>query len=146
MPRLSPEIALNAEALLQKAATQTGLSDFGDDAFREPYELLLQSLREEARLNTQGVIMLQRTILRLLVNRLLTEQAFAANPEMAKTPIEQPLYILGFPRTGTTLLHNAAFPRSSRALTATVGGTAPSPVARVAGGRSANSENREVCR
>ena len=84
MPRLSPEIALNAEALLQKAATQTGLSDFGDDAFREPYELLLQSLREEARFNTQGVIMLQRTILRLLVNRLLTEQAIAANPEMAE--------------------------------------------------------------
>ena len=46
MPRLSPEIALNAEALLQKAATKTGLSDFGDDAFREPYELLLQSLRK----------------------------------------------------------------------------------------------------
>ena len=64
------------------------------------------SLQEEARLNTQGVIMLQRTILRLLVNRLLTEQAFASNPEMAETPIEQPLFILGFPRTGTTLLHN----------------------------------------
>ena len=106
MSRLSPNIALNAEALLQKAAAQTGLSDFGDDAFREPYELLLQSLRDEARLNKQGVIMLQRTILRLLVNRLLTEQAFAANPEMAETPIERPLYILGFPRTGTTLLHN----------------------------------------
>ena len=58
MSRLSPNIALNAEALLQKAAAQTGLSDFGDDAFREPYELLLQSLRDEARLNKQGVIML----------------------------------------------------------------------------------------
>ena len=106
MSRFSPNIALNAETLLQKAATQTGLSDFGDDAFLEPYELLLKSLRDEARLNTQGVIMLQRTILRLLVNRLLTEQAFAANPEMAETPIERPLYILGFPRTGTTLLHS----------------------------------------
>ena len=106
MSRLSPNIALNAEALLQKAAAQTGLSDFGDDAFREPYELLLKSLQDEARLNTQGVIMLQRTILRLLVNRLLTEQAFAANPEMAETPIDRPLYILGFPRTGTTLLHS----------------------------------------
>lgn len=106
MARLSPNIALNAEALLQKAAAQTGLSDFGDDSFREPYELLLKSLQDEARLNTQGVIMLQRTILRLLVNRLLTEQAFAANPEMAETPIDRPLYILGFPRTGTTLLHS----------------------------------------
>ena len=106
MSRLSLKTALNAEILLQKAIAQTNLSDFGDDAFREPYGLLLQSLRDEARLNTQGVIMLQRTILRLLVNRLLTEQAFAANPEMAGTPIERPLYILGFPRTGTTLLHS----------------------------------------
>ena len=87
--------------------------------------------------------MLQRTILRLLVNRLLTEQAFAANPEMAETPIEQPLYILGFPRTGTTLLHNLLSRDSSRALAATVGGTAPSPVARVTGGRSANSKQEK---
>ncbi len=106
MSRLSLKTTLNAEILLQKAIAQTNLSDFGDDAFREPYGLLLQSLRDEARLNTQGVIMLQHTILRLLVNRLLTEQAFATNPEMAGTPIERPLYILGFPRTGTTLLHS----------------------------------------
>jgi len=106
MSRLSPNVALNAEMLLQKAAAQTGLSDFGDNAFREPYELLLRSLRDEARLNAQGVIMLQRTILRLLANRLRTEEAFTAHPEMAETPIERPLYILGFPRTGTTLLHS----------------------------------------
>ena len=106
MSRLSLKTTLNAEILLQKAIAQTNLSDFGDDAFREPYGLLLQSLRDEARLNTQGVIMLQHTILRLLVNRLLTEQAFTANPEMAGTPIERPLYIIGFPRTGTTLLHS----------------------------------------
>ena len=45
MSRLSPNIALNPESLLQKAAAQTGLSDFGDDAFREPYELLLKCFR-----------------------------------------------------------------------------------------------------
>ena len=91
MSKLSPNIALNDEALLQKAAVQTGLSDFGDDSFREPYSVLLQSLREEANLNTQGVILLQRTILRLLTNRLRTEAAFAAHPEMAQTPSEKPL-------------------------------------------------------
>ena len=106
MSKLSPNIALNDEALLQKAAAQTGLSDFGDDSFREPFGILLRSLREEARLNTQGVILMQRTLLRLLTNRLRTEAAFAAHPEMTQTPIERPLYILGFPRTGTTLLHN----------------------------------------
>ena len=106
MSGLSPVTALNDEALLQKASTQTGLSDFGEDSFHEPFKVLLRSLREEADLNTQGVIMLQRTILRLLSNRLQTEAAYAMHPEMSKTPIERPLYILGFPRTGTTLLHN----------------------------------------
>ena len=106
MSRLSPDVALNAEGLLEKATAQTGLSDFGDDSYREPYNILLQSLQDEACLNTQGVILMQRTILRLLANRLLTEEAFTAYPEMAETPIERPLYILGFPRTGTTLLHN----------------------------------------
>ncbi len=106
MSKLSHNVALNHEAVLQKAATKTGLSDFGDDSFREPFNILLRSLRDEARLNTQGVILMQRTILRLLKNRLRTEAAFAAHPEMAETPIERPLYILGFPRTGTTLLHN----------------------------------------
>ena len=106
MSRLSPDVALNAEGLLEKAAAQTGLTDFGDDSYREPYNILLQSLQDEACLNTQGVILMQRTILRLLTNRLRTEEAFTSYPEMAETPIERPLYILGFPRTGTTLLHN----------------------------------------
>ena len=106
MSRLSSGVALDAEFLLEKAASQTGLSNFGDDSYREPYKILLQSLQDEAHLNTKGVIMMQRTILRLLANRLRTEEAFAAHPEMAETPIERPLYILGFPRTGTTLLHN----------------------------------------
>ncbi|MEC8987824.1 MAG: sulfotransferase, partial [Verrucomicrobiota bacterium] len=61
MSRLSPDVALNAEGLLEKAAAQTGLSDFGDDSYREPYNILLQSLQDEACLNTQGVILMQRT-------------------------------------------------------------------------------------
>ena len=36
------------------AVAQTGLEDFGDDSFREGLELLLASLRDEARLNAHG--------------------------------------------------------------------------------------------
>nr|VFJ88478.1 MAG: Sulfotransferase family protein [Candidatus Kentron sp. H]VFJ92797.1 MAG: Sulfotransferase family protein [Candidatus Kentron sp. H]VFJ94764.1 MAG: Sulfotransferase family protein [Candidatus Kentron sp. H] len=98
--------ALCADALLEKAARQTGLADFGGDAFREPLEILLQSLREEGRLSTRGVFIMGQTLPRLLTNRLLTEQAFADNPAMNDTPIHRPLFILDLPRTGTTLLHN----------------------------------------
>ena len=104
----SPSTALDADALLEKAARQTGLADFGGDTspFRKPLEILLRSLRDEARLNPRGTFIMHRTMLRLLTNRLLTEKAFAGNPAMTQTPINRPLFILGFPRTGTTLLHN----------------------------------------
>jgi len=100
------DTALDPVALRDKAQRQTGLSDFGGTTFHEPFEILLQSLRDEAQLNARGVFMLHRTMLRLLTNRLRTEQAFADNPALAETPIPRPLYVIGFPRTGTTLLHN----------------------------------------
>ena len=100
------DTALDPAALLDKAQRQTGLSDFGGKTFHEPFEILLQSLRDEAKLNARGVFMMHRTMLRLLTNRLRTEQAFADSPALAETPIPRPLYVIGFPRTGTTLLHN----------------------------------------
>ena len=100
------DTALDPVALRDKAQRQTGLSDFGGTIFHEPFEILLQSLRDEAQLNARGVFMLHRTMLRLLTNRLRTEQAFADSPALAETPIPRPLYVIGFPRTGTTLLHN----------------------------------------
>ena len=100
------DTALDPAALFDKAQRQTGLSDFGGKTFHEPFEILLQSLRDEAKLNARGVFMMHRTMLRLLSNRLLTEQAFAEKPALAETPIPRPLYVIGFPRTGTTLLHN----------------------------------------
>jgi hypothetical protein len=37
-----------------RAVAQTGLEHFGDDSFREGLEVLLTSLRDEARLNARG--------------------------------------------------------------------------------------------
>ncbi|MBT8420317.1 MAG: sulfotransferase [Gammaproteobacteria bacterium] len=98
--------ALSVDTLLEKAVRQTGLTDFGGDAFLEPLGVLLESLREEAGLSALGAFIMSQTVLRLLTNRLLIEKAFADDPSMDDTPIERPLYVLGFPRTGTTFLHN----------------------------------------
>ena len=98
--------AFSIDRLLEGATRQTDLADFGEDGFRVPLEILLRAIREEARLNQSGMITMHRMILRLLVNRLLTEKAFADNPVIDDTPVHRPLYVLGFPRTGTTLLHN----------------------------------------
>ncbi|HKA14029.1 MAG TPA: sulfotransferase [Myxococcota bacterium] len=99
------EPALELESLLAEAERRTGLSDFGDPAFREPLARLLRSLREEARLNAVGRAMQFERNVGLLVNRLRTEDAYRRHPEIADERIDRPLVIVGLARTGTTMLH-----------------------------------------
>ena len=42
-------ISLRMDDLLHKACADTGLSDFGEDDFREPLAMLLDCLEHEAR-------------------------------------------------------------------------------------------------
>ena len=44
--------------------------------------------------------------LRSVVHRLKIEQWWKEHPEAADIPIERPIFVLGFPRTGTTVLQN----------------------------------------
>jgi hypothetical protein len=106
-PRLEPDV------LLDEARRRSGLDDFGDPAFREPFERLLRSLRDEARLHDAGREMHFERNVGLLVNRLRTEDHFRRHPEIDDERIERPLVIVGLARTGTTMLHRmlAADPR-----------------------------------
>ena len=96
---------LESQAILAEAQRRAGLSDFGDPAFREPLEVLLRSLRKEARLNAVGRAMQFERNVGLLVNRLRTEDGYRRHPEIADERIERPLVIVGLARTGTTMLH-----------------------------------------
>jgi hypothetical protein len=96
---------LHAEALVAAAQRQTGLDDFGDEAFREPLSRLIASCRTEARLNILGRCALTQDILQLLTNRLQIQHDRIKWPRIADEPIVAPIFIVGLPRTGTTLLH-----------------------------------------
>jgi hypothetical protein len=90
--------------LMAKAIAQTGLDDFGDDSFREGLEVLVRSLRDEARLNAGGEAFLYPRIVGHLVQRLQVEDWYRRRPEIDDVPIEAPLIGLGLPRTGSTAL------------------------------------------
>ncbi|GAA2359684.1 sulfotransferase [Saccharopolyspora halophila] len=93
------------EDLHASATRITGLEDFGPDDHREGLAMLLESYRREANLTPHGNKM-KRTFLRgALTARLLSEQAWKQHPEHADVPIEQPIFVTGLPRTGTTALH-----------------------------------------
>ena len=97
--------SLSAAALISKAKRRSKLDDFGAPDFFEALSRLLESCHREARLNVIGKLALRNDVVRILCNRLLLVRDRSQNPEIAKQEIREPVFIVGLPRSGTTLLH-----------------------------------------
>jgi Sulfotransferase family len=97
---------LETELLITAARCRARLNDFGDESFREPLRRLLDSCESEARLNAIGKLTLAEDVLQLLINRLQIQRDRQTWPQIGRETIVAPLFILGLPRTGTTLLHS----------------------------------------
>lgn len=96
---------LTVESLLASAISRTnGLSNFGDDNFRDALQALLGALAAEAELSHTGQYLLQERLVAQLVNRLVMEDYLARYPEITQIQLDDPLVIVGLPRTGTTML------------------------------------------
>lgn len=105
---LDPGSRLHREILERQALRIAGVDDFLDPTFREPLDRFLDSVRLEARLNSVGRFMTASFIRRCLVNRLSLEQVWGGpRPTWpsGNWPARPPLFVVGLPRTGTTLLH-----------------------------------------
>ncbi|MGB5191553.1 MAG: sulfotransferase [Polyangiales bacterium] len=98
--------SLDEQSLLDAAIVRAGSSDFGGDDFLEGMRVLLDSVEREANLSTLGRVSCRETLLRYLENRLRLTEYRTQHPEVAEQAIERPLFIVGLPRTGTTLLFN----------------------------------------
>ena len=92
------------EKVLSLARRTTRLDDFGDDDFLEPLDLLLKGYSNTADLNWLGRIATQIYLHRMLSNRLRL-QGYSSAFLWHQNKIERPIFILGLPRTGSTLLH-----------------------------------------
>jgi hypothetical protein len=94
----------SADDLIERACEEAALDDFGSTSYREGLAVLVASLDEEAVLSEVGVAALETQVTTNLVNRLRVTEWLATHPELLGQPVERPLFILGMPRTGTTLL------------------------------------------
>ena len=96
---------LEKDALMAAAVEETGLSDFGDPWFEAPFSTLLDSIREEARLNTAGEFAARLQFNKVLCDRLTAIDWFKRHPEILERSIKRPVVIVGPMRSGTTRLH-----------------------------------------
>ncbi len=96
----------DADDLMESARTSTGLDDFGRPEFERGLRLLVDTYRGEARLNPFGRWMVRQELLGILSSRLSVVAAWKRQPEVLKSEVRRPLFILGLPRTGTSAIHD----------------------------------------
>jgi hypothetical protein len=92
--------------LAEEAIARTGEDDFGEPSWLEGLDHLLDSLQQEARLNDLGVEIATGEVTAYLTNRILINAWRRHHPEVAEGSVEQPIFIVGQPRTGTTILYD----------------------------------------
>lgn len=102
--RMDP-LSLDADTLVEEAREKAGLQDFGDESFREPLGVLLDSLENEAKLNDIGRGTQHGRIVDSLATRLMTEDYIRRHPEILEEDLGEAIVIVGLARTGTTRLH-----------------------------------------
>jgi len=100
--RNPPEI--DPDLLLRSARRNTGLTDVGVQGLLGPMERLVEALEREAQLTPLGHVMVRRHLMNLLETALLLQRDRSSAVENQR--ITAPVFIVGLPRTGTTLLYN----------------------------------------
>ncbi|MET0988053.1 MAG: sulfotransferase [Steroidobacteraceae bacterium] len=103
---ISGVVPLDENSLLEAAMRATGLTDFGADDWREPFQVALRSLEDEARLNLMGRIRTRSELLIALEARLQVEDWYKRHPEIEEEEIKKPIIVVGQGRSGTSFLIN----------------------------------------
>ena len=98
---------LDVDGLLDQAARDTGLADFGNLPYREALEALHYGYTQDSGLPPPVQSGLLDGLVRLLAKRLklVEDRKEQEHPKIAEETVEAPLIVVGLPRTGSTHLH-----------------------------------------
>lgn len=110
LPLLDPGPPFDAEELLAAALVQSGrhvddLTAFGPGDFVEPLRVFTEALEADAALTMLGRWATRRYLLRLLDVRLQLQMLVEREPSVLEERIVEPVFVVGAPRTGTTVMH-----------------------------------------
>jgi len=96
---------LKADKIMQKAIKTADYQGEIPAHCIEGLSMMIDSIARESRINPFGALAIKGLLERTLYGRLKMEQVFAANPRITELPITEPVFIIGMPRSGTTILH-----------------------------------------
>ncbi len=97
--------ALDTASICADARRLERAEDWGDERFLVHLDRLVHLL-DEAGITPLARALSRGILLKAVRNRLRLRRYVAAHPEVAEVPIDKPMFVVGFPRTGTTALQN----------------------------------------
>lgn len=95
---------IDADAMIATARREAKLDDLGGTEFADALDLLLREFRETSQADEAGRQLFFQMVVASLKNRLHITQAFKDHPALSALEIAGPIFVVGLPRTGTTLL------------------------------------------
>jgi hypothetical protein len=90
--------------ILNAARAATGLPDPEQDSWREGLEILLRDHARTDVLTERGRGILKARYAEALGARMRVDDYIRHNPNVANAPVPRPVFILGIPRSGTTMV------------------------------------------
>lgn len=120
---------LHVDQLITAAQQACGLTDFGGNSFAEGLGILVGDINADTDRPAQALAVNAGMITKILIDRLMVADAIKQRPEVLGQTVERPVFVLGLPRTGTTLVSNllAADPARRSALKWELENPAPPP-------------------
>jgi hypothetical protein len=97
-------VPLDPGEMLAKARASLGLRDVGDDEWIESYHRRLESIDRESRAHLLGRLLGRAETIRVLETQLRLRKHWDEVPAVLDEPIERPIFVVGTPRTGTSIL------------------------------------------
>lgn len=96
---------LNVKDILHNGIKQSEFTDELPLGLEEGLSKLISAINKDANLNPFGALAIKGLLSRTIYQRLMIEKSIASNPQILHTAIKNPVFIIGMPRTGTTILH-----------------------------------------
>lgn len=86
------------------AAKRTGLTEIDSDSWRDGLTVMFDDLNTSAAFTPSGRERVLDDATNALGRRMQVHAYIQAHPEVLDAPVERPLFVLGMPRTGTTVI------------------------------------------
>ena len=96
---------LDTESMIASAEVISGTFRIVPEDVRARFDAFAAYFRENGPFTVDQQVAARRALVRQLARRLEIERDIINHPDILDEPIEDPIFVIGFPRTGTSVIH-----------------------------------------